>query len=140
MSPSVQAPGSGEMARGKRPANRPLRTRSLAFKIIAVAIVPLAYGVITGVALAASAKAYWTLIAIGVIGAILSGYEHDEAVAAMCRGAISAGFFTCGLLGVLVVSGSTPKAVLPPTSVFVPMNLIAGAILCCAAVWWRHRS
>jgi len=136
----VQAPGSGEMARGTRPANRPFKTRSLAFKIFAVALVPLGYGTITGIALVVSAKAYWTLIAIGVVGAILSGYEHDEAAAAMCRGAISAGFFTCGLLGVLVVSGSTPKALLPPTSVFVPMNLIAGAILCCAAVWWRHRS
>lgn len=124
----------------RHPTTRLFKTRSLGFKIFALVIAPLMYGAITGIALGASAAAYWVLIAIGVVAAISSGYEHDEPLAAMCRGSLSAALFTGGLLGILWITGSTPRVVLPPPSVFLPMNCIAGAVICAAGAWRRHRA
>jgi hypothetical protein len=96
--------------------------------------------VITGVALGHSAAAYWTLLAIGVVGAILSGYEHDKPPAAIGCGILSAVLFTGGLLAILWITGSTPRAVLPAPSVFVATNCIAGAVIGAASSWRRHQA
>ncbi len=129
---------------GSRDARRPsiplFKTRSLAFKVFAVALAPLLYGLVTGIALAASAAAYWVLIAIGAVGAISSGYEHDEPIAAMCRGSLSAALFTAGLFGALWIEGSAPRAALPAPAVFISINCIAGALICAAGASWRYRA
>lgn len=123
-----------------RPAARLFKTRSLGFKVFALVIAPLIYGMVTGIALGASAVAYWILIAIGVIGAVASGYEHDEPLAAMCHGALGAVLFTGGLLGAVWISGSTPHVVLPAPPTFVAINSIAGAVIGSAAAWRRRRA
>jgi len=136
----VKAPSRSDVARDTRRAIRLFKTRSLGFKIFAVVIAPLIYGLITGIALGSSAAAYWVLIAIGVIGAISSGYEHEEPLSAVWRGCLSGAFFTGGLLGILWISGWTPRVVLLAPSVFFPLNCIAGAVICSGVAWWRHRA
>jgi hypothetical protein len=128
------------VVRDTPPTIRLFRTRSFGFKVFALLIAPPAYGVISGLALGASAAAYWVLIAIGVLGAISSGYEHDRPLEAIGRGSLGAVLFTVGLLAIFRITGAKPHVMLPAPHLFLPLNCIAGAIISAPSAWLRRRA
>lgn len=98
---------------------------------ISLIVIPVAFGALLGLTLKWSAPAWWTLQALGVVGAVVAGREHRRRRAAAVRGGV-AGLIAAA--GVVCVRASTPgedvadfdPASFPVIASFVSAGLHAG--------------
>jgi apolipoprotein N-acyltransferase len=107
-----------------------LRERSERTQVVLAVIVPLLFGAVVGVVLGTSASAYWILLGVASLGALLSGLEHSEVKEAAGRGAVAGAMFGLGILAAHQLAGTDAKVSLgsfPPFLIVI--DAIAGALL-----------
>ncbi len=104
-------------------------------------VVPVVFGILTGLALGWNEILYYVLagpLAIG--GGFLGGIEHDGADNGFIRGAIGGLIFGSFILIGHEIANNEPKAHLPePQSGLVFATTLFGAILGALGGWWRSR-
>src|ERR1700753_2731282 len=88
------------------PETVPFAERSAQTRFVLAIVVPCVFGAIVGVALGASAPAYWILSAIAAIGAILAGLEHPGPRSAALRGLAMGAVYGVGVLVAHAISGA----------------------------------
>jgi len=105
-----------------------LHTRSGAAEFIAVVVVPVAFGALTGLALGWSEPLYLVLLALGVLGGIGAGLEHDAPIDGFYRGLLGGLLFTTGILVAHGLADVEPEAHLPdPAALLLVINGSLGA-------------
>jgi hypothetical protein len=124
---SIENAGSAEQEpRGSVLTKAPLFSeRPLAVQIVTAAVVPAAFGAVSGVILGVSAAAYWALQAVALIGGVLGGLEHPNGREAAIRGLVGGTIYGAFLLLAHAVEGSDPTVKLPD---FAPILVVFTAI------------
>ena len=106
-----------------------LHTRSAPAEFITVVIVPVAFGVLTGLMLGWSEPMYLVLLAMGVLGGIGAGLEHEAPIDGFYRGLLGGLLFTTGILVAHGLADVEPEAHLPePATLLLVINGALGAL------------
>lgn len=117
-----------------------LRERPARHQAALAIVVPLVFGAVAGVGLATAAGAYYAIVAVGMVGGLLAGLEHDAAGEAAGRGAIAGSAFAVGVLVVNAIASGAPKVDLPnPAIVLIPVSAVITALLAQPGAWLRPR-
>jgi hypothetical protein len=95
-------------------------------QIVLAGLVPFAFGAVVGVALGASAGAYWGLSALATIGGVLVGFEHQDGRGGAYRGILGGALFALGLLILHAIVGTDAKVSLGS---FPPLLIVLDAII-----------
>ena len=115
--------------------------RPFSLQVVGGIVVPVVFGLITGLAMGWNEIAYWVLagpLAIG--GGLLGGAEHEGADNGFVRGAISGLIFGSFILIGHEIANNEPKVHLPdPQSGLVFATTLIGAILGAVGGAWRAR-
>jgi hypothetical protein len=112
------------------PETVPFSARSRQAQVVLALVVPFVFGAIVGVALGASAAAYWILSALAAIGAVLAGLEHPDPRSAAMRGLVMGALYGIGVLLAHAVAGTHAEVSLGSFPPFViVIDAIAGGIL-----------
>jgi hypothetical protein len=112
------------------PVPIPLEDRPRSAQIVLACVVPFAFGAIVGVALGASAAAYWLLSALAAVGAVLAGREHRDVRGGALRGLLGGALFAGGILLVHLATGADEKVSLGDLPAFlIVIDAVIGAIL-----------
>jgi len=91
----------------------PFEERPQLEQIIAAIVVPLIFGIVTGLALGFNAILYWVLVGpLAIGGAFLGGMEHRGAEDGLVRGGIGGLVFGSFVLLGLEITGNEPKTYL----------------------------
>ncbi|MFB7091540.1 hypothetical protein [Streptomyces sp. NPDC056296] len=94
-----------------------------------VAVAPIAFGAIAGLALSWSAPAWWALQCLGALGAVSAGREHVRRREAAVRGLVVGLFFAASVLCVRALPAGDDVADLGDPLFFpVVAALAAGAL------------
>jgi hypothetical protein len=118
-----------------------LSEQPLPLILIATAILPLAFGVLTGLALAWSATLYLLLLIFSVIGGLAAGYEHASPITGFIRGVCGATLFVTGILSTHSIMGSPGLVALPePHWIFLALNMMAGSLFGALGAWSRQKA
>lgn len=106
------------------------RDRPRWIQIVLGGVVPLVFGAVVGVAVGISAGAYWVLVVLAGLGAIVAGFEHQDGWGGADRGLVGGAIFAVGVLVAHAIAGTTAKVSLgsfPP--LLVVIDAIAGMFL-----------
>lgn len=107
-----------------------LHTRSARDEFIAAIVVPVVFGLITGLTLGWSEPVYLVLSFLGIAGGYAAGMEHDVALEGLYRGILGGLLFGTSILLAHQLSDAEPKAHLPhPEMVLVVITTLFGAVL-----------
>ena len=107
-----------------------LKNRSNALEFVICVVVPLAFGVITGILLGISEPVYLVLSVLGIAGGFLAGLEHEYALEGFYRGVLGGTLFGVGILLANGIADKAPKADLPdPEILLVVITGVFGAAL-----------
>ena len=100
----------------------PFAERSTAARVVLVAVLPAALGVVAGILLGVSAVAYLIVGLIAAAGSFLAGFEHPDAWSGADRGFIAGVVYGIALLLAHAVAGTTATVALgsfPPALALV---------------------
>jgi hypothetical protein len=100
--------------------------RPRAVQIVTAAIVPAAFGAITGIVLGVSAAGYWGLQLLAAIGGVLAGLEHPHGREGARRGLVGGTLFGTFLLIAHAVAGTDETVKLPD---FEPVLAVFTALI-----------
>jgi hypothetical protein len=104
-----------------------LHERPAVGQIILVVLVPLAFGVLTGIMLGISEIAYLVLSVLGIAGGFVAGLEHESALEGFYRGVIGGQLFGVGILLAHGIADVEPEAHLPdPEILLVAITALFG--------------
>ena len=119
----------------------PFEERPPLEQIIAAIVVPLIFGMVTGLALGFNAILYWVLVGpLAIGGAFLGGMEHRGAEDGLVRGGIGGLVFGSFVLLGLEMTGNEPKTYLAEPQVgLVFATTLLGCILGALGVAYRAR-
>ena len=107
-----------------------LRNRSNALEFVICVVVPLAFGIVTGILLGISEPVYLVLSILGIAGGFVAGLEHEYALEGMYRGLLGGLLFGTGILLANGIADEAPKAHLPdPEMLLVAITAVFGAAL-----------
>jgi hypothetical protein len=107
-----------------------LRHRSAALEAIITIVVPLTFGIITGILLGISEPIYLVLSIVGIAGGFFAGLEHEYALEGFYRGVLGGTLFGVGILLANGIADKAPKADLPdPEILLVVITGLFGAAL-----------
>jgi hypothetical protein len=107
-----------------------LYSRPAAEEFVVAVVVPVVFGVITGLTLGWSEAVYLVLQVAGIAGGFLAGMEHDVALEGVYRGLLGGLLFGSSILIANGVAGAAPKADLPdPTVLLIAITASAGTLL-----------
>ena len=119
----------------------PFEERSFAEQVVAAIVVPMVFGIITGLALGWNGIVYWILIGpLAVAGGFLGGLDHRGADDGFIRGLISGlvyGSFT--LIGFEIANTDAKAYLGEPQAGLVFVTTFVGAILGALGGWYRPR-
>ena len=87
-----------------------LRDRSTRADRFLAGVLPVVFGVITGLVLDRSSTAYFVLLALAAMGGIGAGFDHDGAAEGARRGLLGGVLFTAGILGTNELIGGAAHA------------------------------
>lgn len=105
-----------------------LYTRSERSQFALAVLLPISFGVITGLALGWSEPVYLVLLVLGVVGGIGAGLEHDAPIDGFYRGLLAGLLFTTGILVAHGLADVEPEAELPdPRELLLLINGVLGA-------------
>ena len=117
-----------------------LRERSHSLEMVLVVVVPLIFGVITGIVLGKSEVGYLVLSVLGIGGGYVAGLEHEGALEGFYRGLLGGLLFGLGILTAHGIADVEPKAELPDPEVLVmTITAVFGAGLGALGGWMRTR-
>lgn len=118
-----------------------LYTRSERSQFALTVLVPITFGVITGLALGWSEPVYLVLLVLGVVGGIGAGLEHHQPIDGLYRGLLAGLLFTTGILVAHGLADVEPKAVLPdPRELLLLINGVLGAAFGALGARLRRRA
>ncbi len=105
-----------------------LKDRSTGQEAIIVVVVPLVFGLITGVMLGVSEPVYLVLTLLGILGGFAAGLEHEYALEGFYRGLLGGLLFGFGILLAHGIADVAPKAeLLEPEVVLIGFTAAFGA-------------
>ena len=97
---------------------------------VASVVVPIVFGVVTGVALGINEAAYLVLSVLGIAGGYFAGLEHDVAEEGIYRGLVGGLLFGTTILITNGLIGEEPKAHLPdPETLLIAITAGFGVLL-----------
>ena len=96
-----------------------LRDRTNAEEAIAVIVVPLLFGAVTGWVLGLSVPVYLVLSLLGILGGFAAGLEHEYGLEGFYRGLLGGLLFGLGILLANGIIDKEPKAHLPDPEVLL---------------------
>jgi hypothetical protein len=96
-----------------------LKERSNAEEAIAVIVIPLVFGAITGWVLGISEPVYLVLSLLGILGGFAAGLEHEYGLEGFYRGLLGGLLFGLGILLANGIIDKEPKAHLPDPEVLL---------------------
>jgi hypothetical protein len=106
------------------------RDRSRPEQILIGGVIPTVIGAIAGVLVGVSSGAYWAIAALAGLGALVSGFEHQDGWGGADRGLICGAIYGAALLLAHLIAGTHAKVSLgsfPPLLAVV--TAIAGMFL-----------
>jgi hypothetical protein len=96
----------------------------------AAVVVPVVFGVVTGLVLGASEPLYLLLSLAGIGGGFFAGMEHDVPLEGLYRGLLGGLLFGSAILVAHGLADAEPKAELPePETLLIVITAVLGAIL-----------
>lgn len=99
----------------------------LPVQVVLVVVVPVAFGVITGIFLGLSETVYIVLSIIGILGGVGAGFDHLGAREGALRGLLAGALFGASILIAHELHGRAAKAHLPdPEIVLVLVTTVLG--------------
>jgi hypothetical protein len=103
-------------------------------------VVPALYGALTGVFLGVSEPIYLVLSLIGILGAVVAGFDHLGARAGALRGLVAGSVFGAFILIAHEIHGEEAKAHLPEPAILL-LAITTGFAVPLAALggWLRQR-
>lgn len=101
------------------------RDRSRPVQIVLGGVVPAAIGALAGVLVGISAPAYWTVAILAGVGAVLSGFEHQDGWGGADRGLVGGAIYGTSLLVAHAIAGTRAKVSLGS---FPPLLAVVTAI------------
>lgn len=105
-----------------------LKDRSGGQEAVAVVVVPLVFGAITGIMLGVSEPIYLVLTLLGILGGFAAGLEHEDAAEGFYRGLLGGLLFGFGILLAHGIADVAPKAeLLEPEVVLIGFTAAFGA-------------
>ncbi|WP_432825062.1 hypothetical protein [Dactylosporangium sp. CA-092794] len=107
-----------------------------AFSLI---VAPAVFGVLMGLTIRWSGPAWWTLQAVGVLGAVVAGLEHRRLLPAAMRGAVGGLFAATAVVCVRAAFSGEDVTNFVPAS-FVATAVIASAVLHAGGAALRRRT
>jgi hypothetical protein len=119
----------------------PFEERSFGLQVLGGIVVPIVFGILTGLALGWNEILYYALAGpLAILGGFLGGVEHRSTDQGFVRGAIGGLVFGSFILIGHEIANSEPKAHLPdPQSGLVFATTLFGAILGALGGHWRMR-
>ena len=104
-------------------------------------LVPVVFGILTGLALGWSEILYYAMAGpVAILGGLLAGVEHRGVDEAVVRGALGGLIFGSFILIGHEIANNEPQAHLPdPQSGLVFATALGGAILGALGAHWRKR-
>ena len=110
------------------PAPPLLHTRASGQEFVAAVVVPLVFGVVTGLTLGWSEAVYLVLSILGILGGFGAGMEHDVPLEGLYRGLLGGLLFGMGILVAHGLADVEPKAELPdPEALLLVITATFGA-------------
>jgi hypothetical protein len=115
--------------------------RPVALQVLGGIVVPVVFGILTGLALGWSEILYYAMAGpLAILGGFLGGIEHDGADDGFIRGAIGGLVFGSFILIGHELANNEPKAHLPDPHIgLVFATTLFGAILGALGGHWRMR-
>jgi hypothetical protein len=115
--------------------------RPFGLQVLGGILVPVVFGIITGLAMGWNEVAYWALAGpLAILGGFVGGTEHRGADEGFVRGAIGGLIFGSFILIGHEIANNDPKVHLPdPQSGLVFATTLIGAILGALGGYWRSR-
>jgi hypothetical protein len=119
----------------------PFEERPFGLQILGGIVVPVIFGILTGLALGWNEIVYWAMAGpLAIIGGFLAGTEHRGGDNGFVRGAIGGLIFGSFILIGHEIANNEPKVHLPdPQSGLVFATTLIGAILGALGGSWRSR-
>lgn len=119
----------------------PFDERPFALQVLGGIVVPVVFGILTGLALGWSEILYYAMAGpLAILGGFLGGTEHRGADEGFVRGAIGGLVYGSFILIGHEIANNEPKAQLPePQSGLVFATTLFGAILGALGAHWRKR-
>jgi hypothetical protein len=104
-------------------------------------VVPVAFGILTGLALGWDEVLYYAMVGpIAILGGLLGGTEHNATDEGVIRGAVGGLVYGSFVLIGHEIANNEPKAHLPdPQAGLVFATTLFGAILGGIGAYWRGR-
>ena len=119
----------------------PFEERSFPEQLIAAIVIPMVFGIVTGLALGWNGIVYWILVGpLAIIGGFLGGMDHRGGDDGFVRGLISGlvyGSFT--LIGFEIVNTEAKAYLGEPQVGLVFATTLIGGILGALGGWYRLR-
>ena len=117
-----------------------LRERSHGLEMALVVVVPVIFGVVTGVMLGQSEGIYLVLSLLGILGGFVAGLEHEGGLEGFYRGLLGGLLFGLAILTTNGLLDEEPKAHLPdPEVLLIVITGGFGAALGALGGWFRTR-
>jgi hypothetical protein len=114
--------------------------RSAGAQVVTGVVVPVVFGLVTGVMLGVSEAGYLVLSLLGIAGGFLAGLEHRSAEEGLLRGVTGGLLFGTFILFGHAFLGGEAKADLPhPEILLVLITTVAGGLLGALGGWRRGR-
>jgi hypothetical protein len=105
-----------------------LKDRSNGLEAVIVVVVPLVFGLVTGIMLGVSEPVYLVLSLLGILGGFGAGLEHEYALEGFYRGLLGGLLFGFGILLAHGIADVAPKAeLLEPEVVLIAITATFGA-------------
>jgi len=119
----------------------PFDERPFVLQVVGGIVVPVVFGILTGLALGWSEILYYAMAGpLAILGGFLGGTEHRGADEGFVRGAIGGLVYGSFILIGHEIANNEPKAQLPePQSGLVFATTLFGAILGALGAHWRKR-
>ncbi|HYN91015.1 MAG TPA: hypothetical protein VER75_03760 [Thermoleophilaceae bacterium] len=119
----------------------PFDERPFVLQVVGGIVVPVVFGILTGLALGWSEILYYVMAGpLAILGGFLGGTEHRGADEGFVRGAIGGLVYGSFILIGHEIANNEPKAQLPePQSGLVFATTLFGAILGALGAHWRKR-
>jgi len=119
----------------------PFDERPFVLQVVGGIVVPVVFGILTGLALGWSEILYYAMAGpLAILGGVLGGTEHRGADEGFVRGAIGGLVYGSFILIGHEIANNEPKAQLPePQSGLVFATTLFGAILGALGAHWRKR-
>lgn len=109
-------------------------------QVVLAAVVPAAFGVVTGYFLGVSEETYLVLSALGILGGVGAGFDHLGAAAGAKRGLLAGTIFGTAILIAHEIHGAEAKADLPdPAVLLVVITALLGMAFGALGGWLRAR-